>query len=230
MRSTAFARSSRRKAICAKTFRGTSSGSSKSGPIADSVIAGTCRFAGNARTPTLVPAKVRAKARSRRRKRQRRLKNSSSVLSSQFSAVPENGVTENWELRTENCKHGKTSSSSSRRRRGAREKRQEEAVQKEGAQARPARTGARTSLFQQHHRDHLGHDRQCAGVEKFGLAGFSWVPQRDSVCGTAGRGERRQHGARSRGAHGGCAGERSGVGEGIGGTRAGLGGNRSAVH
>ena len=41
--------------------------------------------------------------------------------------------------------------------------------------------------------------------------------------------ERRQHGARPRGSLGGCAGERSGIGAGVGRPRAGLGRNRSAV-
>ena len=58
--------------------------SSKSAPIADSVIAGTCPFAGSARTLMPVPAKVRAKARSRRRRRQLKHKNqlSSCLLAS----------------------------------------------------------------------------------------------------------------------------------------------------
>ena len=42
--------------------------------------------------------------------------------------------------------------------------------------------------------------------------------------------ERRQHGARSRRAQCGCAGERSGIGPRVGRARAGRGGNRSALH
>ena len=55
--------------------------------IADSVIAGTCRFGGSARTPTLVPARVRARARSRRRRRRQKRKSSCqlSVPSTQLS-------------------------------------------------------------------------------------------------------------------------------------------------
>jgi len=53
---------------------------------------------------------------------------------------------------------------------GTRKKGQEEDVQEERAQARPARTGACAGLFQQHHRHHLGHQRQRAGVEEFGIA------------------------------------------------------------
>src|SRR3979411_865853 len=69
---------------------------------------------------------------------------------------------------TETLKHGKTSCS--RRRRGARQKRQEENVQEERQQTSPARAGARSGFFQQHHRDHHGYVRKCSGMEELGFA------------------------------------------------------------